>query len=135
MLAWVAAHSGGVTPSPTPTPPPAPAPPPPPQPAPSPVPPAHRNVFTPIADDGAFGFHTIRAQQFVDFDGVVADCDGIFGILSKKAMQKHLGVLEDGVIGPITIKALQRKVGAYEDGVWGYETTLLMQRALNAGNY
>lgn len=124
----------GVPNSPAPAPAPAPTPAPP-QPAPSPVPPAHRNIFTPIADDGAFGPATIKAQQFVDFNGNVADCDGRFGPQSAKAMQVHLGVAADGFVGPVTIKALQRRVGAAQDGKWGPLTTKALQGALNAGKY
>lgn len=120
-----------VTP-PAPTPHPAPPPPPPPAPTPSP---AHRNVFTPIAVDGAFGLHSVKAEQFVSYNGNVAACDGIFGLGSKKSMQAHLGVIQDGVIGPVTVKALQRRVGAAQDGVWGSDTTRHLQEALNSGNY
>lgn len=114
--------------------PPQPAPQPTPQPSPN-IPPAKRNIFTPIAVDGAFGLHSIKAEQFVSYNGNQADCDGVFGLGSKKSMQGHLGVKQDGVIGPVTIKVLQRRVGAAQDGQWGTLTTEALQRALNQGTY
>lgn len=114
---------------------PTPTPPPPPPAPPTPVPPAHRNTFTPVRVDGIFGGQTVKAQQFVDFNGNLADCDGIFGPNSKKAMQAHLGVAQDGIIGPITVKALQRLIGAVPDGKWGPDTTRHLQSALNLGIY
>lgn len=97
------------------------------------VPPARRNVYTPVAEDGVFGYHTCAALQFVIFNGNTVDVDGYFGPMSKKALQAFLGVTQDGIIGPITVKALQAKVGAVEDGQWGKETTTKLQIALNAG--
>ena len=58
------------------------------------------------------------------------DVDGICGPLTKKRMQKWLGVAEDGLIGPATTKALQKKVGAKVDGKWGKETTRKFQTYL-----
>lgn len=58
------------------------------------------------------------------------EVDGIFGVKTKKAMQKWLGVAEDGIIGTATTKALQKKVGAKKDGVWGAETTRKLQAYL-----
>ena len=57
--------------------------------------------------------------------------DGDFGPLTKKALQRALGVTADGSIGPITIKALQRHVGASVDGSWGPLTTKALQRHLH----
>jgi hypothetical protein len=107
-----------------------------PAPAPSPgVPAARRNVYTPLAVDGNFGPASTRAEQFVSFGGDTADCDGIFGFLSRKSMQAHLGVTQDGIIGPVTVKALQKRVGAAQDGDWGPATTARLQDALNKGTY
>lgn len=61
--------------------------------------------------------------------------DGKFGIQSKKAMQKWLGVKQDGVIGKATTKALQNKVGANADGVWGVKTTKKLQIYLTKMGY
>ena len=56
--------------------------------------------------------------------------DGIFGIKTKKKMQKWLKVAEDGEIGKKTIKKLQKVVGAKQDGIWGTETTTKLQEYL-----
>ena len=61
---------------------------------------------------------------------VELEVDGSFGPLTKKRMQKWLGVAEDGIIGPATTKALQKKVGAKVDGAWGKETTKKLQTYL-----
>jgi hypothetical protein len=97
------------------------------------VPPARRNIFTPVAEDGIFGYHTCAALQFVIFAGNVPSCDGYFGPVSKKQLQKYLNVQPDGVIGPITIKALQQRVGAKQDMAWGPVTTKDLQISLNKG--
>lgn len=107
----------------------------PPPPAPVSVPPSRRNIYTPVATDGSFGSATIKALQFVTFDGNTADVDGIFGLLSKRSLQWYLHVPVDGVIGPITVKALQARVGAAQDGSWGPLTTKALQTALNRGTF
>lgn len=112
---------GGTAPSPVP-----------PQPIPQ-VPPARRNIFTPIAEDGVFGFHTCAALQFVIFGGNIGDVDGYFGPVSKRQLQKYLNVQQDGVIGPLTVKALQQRVAAPQDGIWGPVTTEHLQVDLNKG--
>ena len=56
--------------------------------------------------------------------------DGDFGPLTKKALQRALGVAADGSVGPITVGALQRHVGASADGSWGPLTTKALQRHL-----
>jgi hypothetical protein len=115
---------------------PAPHPPPPPTPVPTPIPPAHRNPYTPLTVDGAFGPKTIQAQQFVDFNGNTASCDGVFGPASKRAMQTHLGVTPDGDIGPVTVSALQVHCHVTPvDGNWGEQTTKGLQTCLNVGTY
>ena len=104
LLGW----TGAPAPHPTPPPPPPPHP----APSPSPISPAHRNPYTPLSVDGAFGAQSTKAEQFVSFGGNLAQCDGVFGTASKKSMQAHLGVAQDGVIGPTTIKALQVHIHA-----------------------
>ena len=61
--------------------------------------------------------------------------DGKFGPLTKKALQRALGVTADGIIGPQTVRALQRHVGAAVDGQWGPDTTRHLQTALNADRF
>lgn len=56
--------------------------------------------------------------------------DGDFGPLTKRALQRALGVADDGVVGPVTVRALQARVGAGVDGVWGPKTTKALQRYL-----
>jgi len=103
-----------------------------PQPVPQ-VPPARRNIFTPVVEDGVFGSKTCSALQFVVFNGNIADVDGWFGPLTKVALQKHLSVQPDGVIGPRTIRAIQQRCGVPQDGVWGPLTTKGLQVELNKG--
>ena len=100
-----------------------------------PVPPAHRNIYTPLATDGVFGAHTCAAMQFVIFNGNTWDCDGFFGPVSKVTLQKYLGVQPDGAIGPVTVMALQRHVRATVDGDWGPQTTTRLQTCLNYGTF
>jgi hypothetical protein len=104
-------------------------------PRPAPVPAGRRNIYTPVTEDGIFGSATCAAQQFVDFNGNIADVDGIFGPASKVAMQKYLAVQPSGVMDVITVRALQLRVGVKQDGMWGPVTTLGLQKALNAGLY
>jgi hypothetical protein len=92
---------------------------------------AIHNIFTPIAEDGVFGPHTILATQYV----IGVTTDGVWGPLSKMAFQRYLHVADDGVIGPVTVRALQVHVGAASDGIWGSLTTQALQRALNAGRF
>ena len=61
--------------------------------------------------------------------------DGVFGIQTKKAMQKWLKVTADGIIGRKTVKALQKKVGAKKDGIWGKETNKKLQKYLTKQGY
>src|SRR6266545_688455 len=61
--------------------------------------------------------------------------DGSLGPLTKRALQRFLGVADDGVLGPQSVRALQRRVGAGQDGVWGPDTTRHLQSALNAGTF
>lgn len=84
-------------------------------------------VVATLAVDGVFGPLTKRALQ--RHLGVTAD--GVFGPVTKCALQRHLEVRTDGVIGPITVRALQREIGARVDGQWGPETTRCLQRYLN----
>lgn len=90
---------------------------------------ATHNIYTPVAVDGVFGRHTVRALQYVL--GVASD--GYFGAISIKALQHLLGVCVDGVVGPQTTRALQQRVGATVDGQWGPHTTNDLQKTLNAG--
>lgn len=99
------------------------------------IPAARRNIYTPLAVDGNYGPASTRAEQFVSFGGDIAQCDGVFGILSRRSMQAHLGVKTDGIIGPVTVRALQARVGAAQDGDWGPLTTRRLQEGLNAGTY
>lgn len=58
--------------------------------------------------------------------------DGVFGVNTKKRMQRWLKVKQDGIVKSQTIKALQRRVGAAKiDGKWGKGTTQKLQTYLN----
>lgn len=57
--------------------------------------------------------------------------DGVFGVNTKKRMQRWLKVKQDGIVKSQTIKALQRRVGAKIDGKWGKGTTQKLQTYLN----
>lgn len=81
--------------------------------------------------DGDFGPLTRKALQ----RALGVDDDGDIGPITKKALQRRVGVEDDGDIGPDTKRALQRRVGATVDGAWGPETTKALQRALNAGTF
>jgi peptidoglycan hydrolase-like protein with peptidoglycan-binding domain len=99
---------------------------------PKPKPPAAKTLFV----DGRFGPATCAAmQRALNKHGASLVVDGAMGALTKKALQKYLGVGQDGSIGPVTIKALQRKVGVTQDGVWGPNTTSHLQQKLNAGTF
>lgn len=56
--------------------------------------------------------------------------DGVFGVNTKKRMQRWLKVKQDGIVKSQTIKALQRRVGAKIDGKWGKGTTQKLQTYL-----
>jgi peptidoglycan hydrolase-like protein with peptidoglycan-binding domain len=81
--------------------------------------------------DGVFGPLTKRALQ----RWLSVQADGVFGPITKRALQRNLGVVADGIIGPVTVRALQRRVGAAVDGVWGPQTTRALQRKLNDGTF
>lgn len=53
----------------------------------------------------------------------------------RKAVQRHLGVDDDGVWGNLTIRTLQAHVGARIDGDLGPETWSHVQRALRDGRF
>lgn len=84
---------------------------------------------TSLAVDGLWGVLTTKALQ----RRLGVTSDGIFGPVTTKALQRLLGVTADGVFGPITKRALQRRLGVAADGIVGPITTKALQRALNAG--
>lgn len=91
---------------------------------------------TKLAVDGKFEPVTCAAmQRALNEHGATLTVDGAFGLLTKKALQKHLNVTQDGHISPQTVKALQKHVGAAQDGDWGPDTTRHLQMALNAGKF
>lgn len=78
--------------------------------------------------------------------------DGVFGALTKKELQRQLGVKVTGKFDKATKKALQKRIGVAVDGVWGPKskaayrkklglaenaakstTVKALQKALNAG--
>lgn len=58
--------------------------------------------------------------------------DGVFGVQTKKRLQRWLGVAQDGIIGTKTVRAMQTVTGAKPiDGKWGTGTTKSLQTYLN----
>jgi peptidoglycan hydrolase-like protein with peptidoglycan-binding domain len=91
---------------------------------------------TKLAVNGKFEPVTCAAmQRALNQHGATLIVDGAFGLLTKKALQKHLNVTQDGQISRQTVKALQKHVGAAQDGDWGPDTTRHLQMALNAGTF
>jgi peptidoglycan hydrolase-like protein with peptidoglycan-binding domain len=84
-----------------------------------------------LAVDGLWGLLTTKALQ----RAVGADPDGIIGPDTITKLQQHLGITADGINGPQTHVALQARVGAEQDGIWGPETARKLQIALNAGSF
>ena len=90
-------------------------------------------VPKPIQVNGRFDKNTIKLTQWIT--GLRGkEIDGVWGPISKKALQKWLFVTRDEVIGPDTVKALQKRVGvpvSRRDGIWYLETTKYLQVYLN----
>jgi murein DD-endopeptidase len=62
-----------------------------------------------------------------------ARVDGIPGPYTYKAIQDWVGVPQTGTLNPVTRRAVQRELGVTVDGVWGRETWSRLQQKLNAG--
>jgi hypothetical protein len=62
-----------------------------------------------------------------------ARVDGIPGPYTYKAIQDWVGVAQTGTLNPVTRRAVQRELGVTVDGVWGRETWSRLQQKLNAG--
>jgi hypothetical protein len=84
-----------------------------------------------LTEDGIFDAGTVKVlQAFLS----VKPADGIWGPMSKKAMQRWLRVTADGVVGPLTIRALNKKVGRPDLGTrWTRDTTRALEGYLNRG--
>lgn len=93
------------------------------------TPPAPTSPSRILAADGIWGVLTTKALQRL----LGVNADGIFGPITTKALQRLLGVKADGLFGPITKRALQRRLGVTADGIFGPISTRALQRALNAG--
>lgn len=107
------------------------------RPTPPPTPPQPRSR---LVVDGVFGSGTIKALQTVlkSLKLYRDNIDGIFGPVTRVALQQLLRVKPDGVVGPVTVKALQvrlrnHKFSCPANGVWDKATTRALQSALNAG--
>lgn len=76
---------------------------------------------------------TIKLLQFIT--GLRGDnVDGVWGPVSKEALQKWLFVTQNGIIDSKTVKKLQSRVGIpkdHIDGIWGPETNEYLQKYLN----
>lgn len=89
--------------------------------------------------DGIFDHDTVIAlQTAVGLRG--RQVDGIFGPVTRKALQIHLGVKPDSIIGPITVRAWKHHLKGKDfwpwaahsiNGRWDHALTLQTQKALN----
>lgn len=99
------------------------------------TPPIVKPLYVPTVTDvdGRFNKETISLLQY--YTGLRGkDIDGVWGPVSKYALQKWLIVRRDGIIGKKTVKALQARIGvpvAERDGIWYTNTTRYLQRYLN----
>lgn len=86
-----------------------------------------------VSVNGRFDSDTIKLLQWAT--GLRGkQIDGVWGPISKVALQKWLIVTRDGIIGKQTVKALQKRVGvpaAHRDGIWYSETTKFLKTYLN----
>lgn len=81
--------------------------------------------------DGVWGVLTTKALQ----DALKVTADGIIGPNTIKALQHHLGVTADGINGIQTHEALQKHLNVHVDGIWGPSTTTALQSRLNEGTF
>ena len=95
----------------------------------------HSSSAGKLSVDGIWGPLTRKALQ--SKVGTPVDC--IWGKNSQMALQQYLGVTADGCLGngvsrpdgSQTITALQNTVGADADGIWGQNTVTKLQQWLN----
>ena len=59
--------------------------------------------------------------------------DGVPGRMTYFAIQRYAGVAATGKLDYMTRRAVQKKIGVLPDGVWGKATWSEIQRRLNAG--
>jgi hypothetical protein len=60
--------------------------------------------------------------------------DGVPGPMTYRAIQRWLGVPCTGQLDLVTRRAVQKRIGVTVDGVWGRETWSTIQRSLNDGS-
>jgi peptidoglycan hydrolase-like protein with peptidoglycan-binding domain len=71
----------------------------------------------------------LQDQRF--YDGRV---DGIPGSMTYRAIQRWTGTPQTGKLDVVTRKAVQKRIGVTADGIWGRETWMTIQRKLNEGS-
>jgi hypothetical protein len=60
--------------------------------------------------------------------------DGIAGPMTHRAIQSWVGTPRTGKLDVVTRRAVQKRIGVTVDGVWGRETWMTIQRKLNEGS-
>jgi peptidoglycan hydrolase-like protein with peptidoglycan-binding domain len=60
--------------------------------------------------------------------------DGIPGAMTYRAIQSWVGTPRTGTLDVVTRRAVQKRIGVTVDGVWGRETWMTIQRKLNEGS-
>lgn len=71
----------------------------------------------------------LQEQRF--YDGRV---DGIPGPMTYRAIQSWVGTPRTGQLDVVTRRAVQKRIGVTVDGVWGRDTWSTIQRKLNEGS-
>jgi peptidoglycan hydrolase-like protein with peptidoglycan-binding domain len=97
---------------------------------PAPKKPSKAKAFPDLDTDGIPGPKTIRALAVA-----VGSRSRKLDKALRKAVQRHLKIADDGVWGDLTIRHLQAHVGAHVDGVIGADTWLHIQEALRDGQF
>lgn len=88
------------------------------------------NVFFGTADDFKALTGAQKAADAKPAQAAKLAVDGSFGPLTKKEMQRQLGVKVTGKFDKATKKALQKKLKVAVDGVWGPKSKAALRKAL-----
>lgn len=71
----------------------------------------------------------LQEQRF--YEGRI---DGIAGPMTHRAIQTWVGTPRTGKLDVVTRRAVQKRIGVTVDGIWGRETWSTIQRKLNEGS-
>lgn len=88
------------------------------------------NVFFGTADDFKALTGAQKAADAKPAQAAKLAVDGSFGPLTKKELQRQLGVKVTGKFDKATKKALQKRIGVAADGVWGPKSKAAYRRKL-----